>query len=81
MATKNENLARVGAGIQMGAMIAQLVDSNSTGLDDKIGKIAQQIGSGCVRAASGNLNSGADILDAAADSLKDLAAEMRAGSV
>ena len=79
MAIKNENLARVGSAIQMGAMIARMVDSNSTGADDKLGKIAEQIGAGCVRAAAGNLKSGADMLDAAGDSLKALAEEMRAG--
>jgi hypothetical protein len=77
MATRNENLVRVGSGIQMGAMLAQMIDSNSTGWDDKGGRIAQKIGSGFVRAGSGNLNSGADILDAAAEELKALAEEMR----
>lgn len=80
MATKNETLARVGSAIQMGAMVAQMVDSNTTGADDRVGKIAQKIGEGCVKAASGNLSSGADVLDAAADSLKEFAAELRAGA-
>jgi hypothetical protein len=79
MPIKNENLARVGSAIQMGAMIAQMIDTNTTGADDKIGKIAQQIGAGCVKAAAGNLSSGADLLDAAGDSLKEFAAEMRSG--
>ncbi len=79
MATRNENLARVGAGIQLGAMIAQMVDVNSTGWDDKAGRIGQKIGEGCFKASTGDLQSGAGLLDAAGDALKALAAEMRAG--
>ena len=79
MATRNENLARVGSGIQLGAMLAQMIDSNSTGLDDKIGKIAQRIGEGCTRAATGNLKGGAGVLRTAAAELSALADEMEAG--
>lgn len=78
MATKMENLARVGSAIQMGAMIAQMADSNSTGMDDKIGKIAQQIGAGCVRVASGNVKTGAGLIRTAAEQLTALADEMEA---
>lgn len=79
MATRNETLARVGSAMQMGALLAQMIDSNNTGWDDKGGRIAQQIGGGFVKASAGDLKTAAGILDAAADALKDLAAEMRAG--
>lgn len=79
MATKNENLARVGSAMQMGGMLAQMIDTNTTGWDDKAGKIVQQVGAGFVKASTGDLKNGAGLLDAAADALHQLAEEMRAG--
>lgn len=79
MATKNETLARVGSFMQMGAIMARMIDSNTTGWDDKAGKIVERIGMAFVRASTGNLASGADMLDIAADELHVMAEEMRAG--
>lgn len=79
MATRNETLARVGSFMQMGALMAGMIDSNSTGWDDKGARIAEKVGRGFVRVSTGDLKSGAAIIDAAADELKALAAEMREG--
>lgn len=79
MSLNNESLARVGSAIQLGGMIATMVDGNTTGTDDKIGKIAQDIGSGLVKASTGDIKTAAGLLDAAADALHGVAAEIRAG--
>lgn len=79
MATRNEQLARVGSAVQMGAMLAAMVDANTTGTDDRVAGIAQKIGAALVKASTGDVKTAAGILDTAGDALKDLAAEMRAG--
>ena len=78
MASRNEQLVRVGSAVQMGAMIAQMVDSNTTGLDDRAAKIAASVGRGLVRAGSGDANSGGDILIAAGEELVALGEELKA---
>jgi hypothetical protein len=75
----NGTLARVGSFIQMGSMLAQMIDSNNTGWDDKGAQIAQKVGEGFVKAATGDLHSAAGILDSAADALHQLAADIKAG--
>lgn len=80
MATKMENLARVGSAVQMAAMLAQMIDTNTSGADDKLGRIAQKIGEGCVRVSTGNVKTGAGLLRTAAAELNALADEMEAGT-
>lgn len=79
MATKSETLARVGSFMQMGAMLAQMIDSNATGWDDRGAKIAQKVGEGFVKASTGDLKTGAARLRLAAEALNELADEMEAG--
>jgi hypothetical protein len=61
-----------------GQMIA-MQDPDAKGLDDKIARVVQGVGTGCTHVANGNNKSAADVLDTAAAVLADIAKQLRSG--
>lgn len=61
-----------------GAMIA-MQDPDTKGLDDKIARVVQGVGTGCTAVSNGDMKSAADVLDTASAVLADIAKQLRAG--
>jgi hypothetical protein len=72
-------LQTVGLTATVTGQLIAMQDPDTKGLDDKIARVVQGVGTGCTHVANGDNKSAADVLDTAAAVLADIARQLRAG--